>query len=258
MIRQAGRRQDDAKCADGQKGPVATASANVLIQLMGAARREDTGQYACDKEDYHLIEGASQVLVNGRPLVGVDHAAMHPHGTGQLIAGASNVLVGGATANLLDDTRADAISLVDKALESLDRWNEADRKNFREWFGDDSEEARQEMRQKYLALKEKLSRVDFDDTTFDGFAYVYKPGNTVHLGKAFWKAPRLGTDSKAGVLVHESSHFWDGANTGDTGGSWWPWSTVYGRGSARQLAKQSPSGARQNADNVEYFAETSP
>jgi uncharacterized Zn-binding protein involved in type VI secretion len=259
MSRLASREKDDATCADGQSGPVEVGSGDVFINSRGAARREDTGHHVCDAESFHIIEGVALVLVNHRPLAAVDHATMHPHGNGKLIAGAANVLVDGATANFIDDTRADAIDLIDKALESIDRWDEADRARFREWFGDDSEAARQEMRKKYQALKDKLLRVDFKDAASDNYAFVYKDGNTVNLGKKFWTAPRFGEDSKGGVLVHESSHFSDAADTGDTGGdNSRNAPTVYGRPNARTLATKNPTGARQNADNVEYFAETAP
>jgi peptidyl-Lys metalloendopeptidase len=66
---------------------------------------------------------------------------------------------------------------------------------------------------------------------------------------AFWSAPSTGTDSKAGTLVHEMSHFNVVASTDD-------W--AYGQSAAKSLAISNPSKALDNADTHEYFAENNP
>lgn len=66
---------------------------------------------------------------------------------------------------------------------------------------------------------------------------------------AFWTAPPLGTDSKAGTLVHEMSHFTIVADTDD-------W--AYGQTNAKALATSDPAKAIDNADSHEYFAENTP
>jgi peptidyl-Lys metalloendopeptidase len=82
------------------------------------------------------------------------------------------------------------------------------------------------------------------------YAYVYsnKPYQ-IHLCKVFWTAPATGTDSKAGTLVHEMSHFDVVAGTED-------W--AYGKTDARNLAINNPTRAVDNADNHEYFGENTP
>jgi peptidyl-Lys metalloendopeptidase len=82
------------------------------------------------------------------------------------------------------------------------------------------------------------------------YAYVYptKP-YTIYLCKVFWTAPMTGTDSKAGTLIHEMSHFNVVASTDDY---------VYGQAGAMNLAITSPDQAVDNADNHEYFAENNP
>ena len=62
-------------------------------------------------------------------------------------------------------------------------------------------------------------------------------------------APATGTDSKAGTLVHEMSHFNATAGTDDH---------VYGQTGAKNLAISDPASALDNADNHEYFAENNP
>lgn len=82
------------------------------------------------------------------------------------------------------------------------------------------------------------------------YAYVYptQPYN-IYLCKIFWTAPLTGTDSKAGTLIHEMSHFNVVAGTDDY---------VYGQTGAKNLAITNPDQAVDNADNHEYFAENTP
>lgn len=82
------------------------------------------------------------------------------------------------------------------------------------------------------------------------YAYVYpnQPYN-IYLCRIYWIAPLTGTDSKAGTLIHETSHFTIVAGTDD-------W--VYGQSGARNLAITNPDHAVDNADSHEYFAENTP
>ena len=68
----------------------------------------------------------------------------------------------------------------------------------------------------------------------------------IHVCGGFWSAPAIGTDSKAGTLIHELSHF-------DVIGSTDDW--AYGQENATALAITSAAQATDNADNHEYFAE---
>jgi peptidyl-Lys metalloendopeptidase len=82
------------------------------------------------------------------------------------------------------------------------------------------------------------------------YAYVYpNQPYKIYLCNAFWTAPMTGTDSKAGTLIHEMSHFTIVADTDDF---------VYGQTAARNLAINNPDNAVRNADNHEYFAENTP
>jgi peptidyl-Lys metalloendopeptidase len=82
------------------------------------------------------------------------------------------------------------------------------------------------------------------------YAYVYaNQPYTIYLCGVFWTAPMTGTDSKAGTLIHEMSHFTVVAGTQDY---------VYGQAGAKNLAITDPDKAVNNADNHEYFAENTP
>jgi peptidyl-Lys metalloendopeptidase len=82
------------------------------------------------------------------------------------------------------------------------------------------------------------------------YAYVYptRPYE-IFVCRAFWSAPLTGTDSKAGTLIHEMSHFNVVAGTDDH---------VYGQAGAKNLAISDPAAAVDNADNHEYFGENTP
>lgn len=82
------------------------------------------------------------------------------------------------------------------------------------------------------------------------YAYVY-PGSPyhIHLCPVFWTAPLDGTDSKAGTIIHETSHFTVTAGTDDH---------VYGQSGCKSLATTDPDSAIDNADSHEYFAENNP
>lgn len=85
--------------------------------------------------------------------------------------------------------------------------------------------------------------------TSSAYAYVYSnQPYTIYLCNAFWNAPAQGTDSKAGTLVHEMSHFDVVAGTNDN---------AYGQTACKKLAKR-PQKAIDNADSHEYFAENTP
>jgi peptidyl-Lys metalloendopeptidase len=82
------------------------------------------------------------------------------------------------------------------------------------------------------------------------FAYVFpNQPYEIYVCKSFWTASLTGTDSKAGTLVHEMSHFDVVANTDDV---------VYGQSGAKSLATRDPAAAGRNADSHEYFSENTP
>jgi peptidyl-Lys metalloendopeptidase len=101
------------------------------------------------------------------------------------------------------------------------------------------------------------SAMDNASVTFDCgckkknvYAYVYaNQPYKIYLCGVFWQTGMTGTDSKAGTLIHEMSHFTVVAGTDDY---------VYGQSGAKSLAISDPAKAVDNADNHEYFAENTP
>ena len=122
-----------------------------------------------------------------------------------------------------------------------------------EWFGAFTTSRHNNVTGHFVAISDAF---DHAGITFDCkckqnyYAYVYPTRPyTIYLCKVFWTAPLAGTDSQAGTLIHEMSHFNVVAGTDDV---------VYGQTGARNLADTDPDAAVTNADNHEYFAENNP
>ncbi|CCO27676.1 deuterolysin M35 metalloprotease [Rhizoctonia solani AG-1 IB] len=120
------------------------------------------------------------------------------------------------------------------------------------WFGAYTTSRASTVRSHFSAIGTDASSTTYDCSTCTSSAYAYvyanQPGR-VYLCSAFWNAPNTGTDSKAGTIVHEQSHFTVNGGTQDI---------VYGQSGARSLASSNPAQAIQNADSHEYFAENNP
>lgn len=121
------------------------------------------------------------------------------------------------------------------------------------WFGSESLSrqfiASFNMRSIYSALNYKQVQF-YCDCNESYFAYVeVNTPYIIHLCNSFYSAPTTGEDSKAGTIIHETSHFNMVAGTDDH---------AYGHEGAHNLGLTSPSKAIDNADNYEYFAENTP
>ena len=159
----------------------------------------------------------------------------------------------------LNEAHTTAAQLATEAIWALVETSDARRPasaRYRSWFGS-------YVATRYttaLAHFQSILGVYVDKTvTFDcacapehagAFAYVFgdRPYE-VYLCNSFWTAPLTGTDSRAGTLIHEASHFNVVADTDDH---------AYGQTAARALAASDPAGALDNGDSHEYFAENTP
>lgn len=153
----------------------------------------------------------------------------------------------------IDQALKDQKTMLEARKAELDRWDEADKKRFKDCFGSDDAAAKDKIKSrvdKMLELNKGYSADNFvpgDPPKDTRFAYVYpNDDKKVYLDKAFWNAPAKGTDSKSGVLCHEMSHFNSVGATEDH---------VYGAKNSKALAKADPEKALTNADNFEYYCE---
>ena len=152
----------------------------------------------------------------------------------------------------LATARNSAVTYATNAKSYLDAGTRGTRYTW--WFGSYTSSRYSTVRTHYTNLKSALSSqpYTFDCTCTESgtYAYVYPTQPyRVYLCGAFWSAPNTGTDSRAGTLVHETSHFNVVAGTDD-------W--AYGQSAAHSLATSNPTRAVDNADNHEYFAENTP
>jgi peptidyl-Lys metalloendopeptidase len=124
---------------------------------------------------------------------------------------------------------------------------------YTKWFGAVNSSRVSTIKSHFAAIKSTLATKPINvncGCTDSSYAYVYpSQPYTIYVCKAFWNAPLTGTDSKAGTLIHETSHFTVVAGTDD-------W--AYGQSAAASLAISNPSRAIDNADSHEYFSENTP
>jgi peptidyl-Lys metalloendopeptidase len=153
----------------------------------------------------------------------------------------------------LATARSNAQKLVLKSRDYLSALPEEARPSdaeYETWFGRYGPSNYQSVTNDYVNLNSAFLTKTFTfycDCNESNYAYVYSDQPyKVHLCNHFWTAPTLGTDSKAGTLVHEASHFTVVAATGDY---------AYGQEACRALAQENPFAAIHNADTHEYFAE---
>lgn len=123
------------------------------------------------------------------------------------------------------------------------------------WFGAYTSSRYATAQQHFVAIDNALDQTGGQVTINCGcndnyYAYVIKnQPYQIFVCNVFWSAPLIGTDSKAGTLIHEMSHFTVVADTDDH---------AYGQGLAQSLAISDPIQALDNADSHEYFAENTP
>jgi peptidyl-Lys metalloendopeptidase len=139
---------------------------------------------------------------------------------------------------------------VDRASDTLAAHHHLDR--YRTWFGPVTYDRFQAVRNHYSLIGHGADGITYhgDCDKANVYAYVY-PGHPkqMWLCPAFWTAPMTGTDSKAGTLVHEQSHYTVNGGTKDY---------VYGQPGCTALAVDDPAKATMNADSHEYYAENNP
>jgi len=165
---------------------------------------------------------------------------------------------GAARRDALDEATPAAERLVEDALGALAAHAGgalASAPRYTRWFGPWTPSRERHATAVYAGLLDTLSGTTLtydcrcDDASLYAYVYPSRPGD-VFLCPAFFAAPVLGTDSQAGTLVHELSHF-AVANGGTH-------DHVYGQHAVARLALDDPERAIDNADSYEYFAENSP
>lgn len=85
-------------CPHPVTGPAIGGSSDVLVNNLSALRDGDPGIHAacCGPNQWKAASGAPSVLINGKKAFRLGDATSHCGGSGQLIQGSCNVLVGNA------------------------------------------------------------------------------------------------------------------------------------------------------------------
>jgi peptidyl-Lys metalloendopeptidase len=158
---------------------------------------------------------------------------------------------------LLVTATTDALNYANAALTYMNGARSATQR-FTKWFGPGSRASWATIKTNFTAISSAFDtqQLVYDCSTCpagpNASAYAYVFANQpykIYLCNAFWAAPALGTDSKAGTLIHEMSHFTVVAGTQDN---------AYGQSNCTTLAINNPAAALRNADSHEYFAENTP
>ncbi|TFK74717.1 deuterolysin M35 metalloprotease [Pluteus cervinus] len=144
-----------------------------------------------------------------------------------------------------------AQTYVSNALDYLQSHNSSTTR-YKTWFGEYTAARHSTLVSSFSKIKtSNFSSYTYDCSCLDNrYAWV-TPSQTgvIHLCNAFFEAHTTGTDSRAGALVHEASHFTAFAGTVD-------WAS--GQEFCKELATDDPDYAINNADNYQYFAENNP
>jgi len=156
--------------------------------------------------------------------------------------------------NIINNAHDEAIRISQIASNDINNaLNPTSAPRYSQWFGSANSSRQSVVKNNFFKIYDALEnkQVRFScDCNENWYAFVYpSEPYTIYLCNAYWSANATGTDSQAGTLVHEMSHFTVVAGTDDY---------VYGQTEAKNLAISNPSQAINNADNHEYFAENTP
>ncbi|HET7843689.1 MAG TPA: M35 family metallo-endopeptidase [Xanthomonadales bacterium] len=241
-------------------------SKSAIVDLSTYYDMRTAGQYAVkvdtdlqfafeeDLENHAKLVPAQEKLASAATFVWVDGAHTTPEPDLSWLAGAKGISYTGCS-----NTRQSALSTAwgssktyaTNAKNYLNAGNTGAR--YTTWFGTYLSSRYSTVRSHFVAIEDALynKSIVFDCTCTDSaYAYVYPTQPyKIYLCNAFWSAPNTGTDSRAGTIIHETSHFNVVAGTDD-------W--AYGQTAAKNLARSNPKKAVDNADSHEYFAENTP
>ncbi|CAE6462701.1 unnamed protein product, partial [Rhizoctonia solani] len=164
----------------------------------------------------------------------------------------SQMLQSGCTAdqqNVIIEAATYADQYISNALTYLQSIN-GNTPRYQTWFGIYEPQQAETVKSHYANSVGRAMTSAYDcmpDSCRDGaIAYVWpqQPG-VIHFCAWFWSRPPYGSNSKAGTIIHELSHF---TGTEDH---------VYGEVGSLELARSAPMLAVTNADSYMYFAENS-
>jgi hypothetical protein len=160
---------------------------------------------------------------------------------------------GGRVAAMVEEALDDQADLLKAKLTEMEEWDRPAQIHFARWFGTLDQKAQLLIYRRIkavLRINAVYSAKNFRraiPSRTGVYAYVYaNDSSRVYLDKLFVRAPTVGSNSRAGTISHEMSHFIIGGGTRDH---------AYGVVKCKALARTSPGLALNNADNFTYYLE---
>jgi len=225
------------------------------VSLAGFYDLSATGEYTLRySEETH--QGTSQFSSNSVSLRIEGRPNVIPEAQGEREVSAFALSTTGCTStqtSSISSAFSSAKTYSSGALSYLTNTTPGNTARYKTWFGSYTSTGWSTAKSHFSAINSAFNNqsvVVSCACTSTAYAYVYPTQPyKIYVCKAFWSAPTTGTDSKAGTLVHEMSHFNVVASTDDN---------AYGQSACKNLAISNPTKALDNADSHEYFAENTP
>ncbi len=220
-------------------------SYNGTLQVQTPSDQKRRKVYSTSATTKTIKTKSAAVLVNITPAPIIKYARIS--GFNSCTAEQKNILAS-------DINASETITLAAaEALANLPVNERAASPRYLQWFGTYSDTRYSTVQGTYNRAADVMSTesVEFDCSCSENFyAYVFPiDPYKVYLCSVYWSAPQTGTDSRAGTILHELSHFPFVSGTDDT---------AYGSTDVAALARTNPNAAVKNADSIEYFAENTP
>jgi peptidyl-Lys metalloendopeptidase len=225
------------------------------VSLAGAYDFSQTGSYTISHSEA-VEQGAVSFSSNSLNVWVEGRANVLPEQSGERVVSQFALSTTGCTSSQASGVSSGfsgAKTYASGALSYLTNTTPGNTARYKTWFGTYTSSGWSTAKSHYTSINSAFNNqsvVVSCACTDSAYAYVYPTQPyKIYVCNAFWSAPTTGTDSKAGTLVHEMSHFNATASTDD-------W--AYGQSAAKSLAISNPSKALDNADTHEYFAENNP
>lgn len=242
---------------------------NVTVLIGGEPAAVKGDACKCEVGLDTIIGGSTGVFIGGKPAARKGDRCAHG---GAIKGGLDSVLIGEGgkgkrtkkedwkepslkrKTEIINQAIEICVVLLENKLKLLLEYDSQIFKDLEKWFGRVDKRKHDVILKRIrstLAVCKDLRIHDFildDAPRSEGiYGYIYKRKGSrpiIHLGRKFWKIKNGDEKSRAGVIIHELSHFKDIGKADDY---------TYGVEGCRSLAEHYPEEALYNADSYEIF-----
>ena len=168
-------------------------------------------------------------------------------------AGAAPIACSVSQTTAAKDATSKARTMLQKVIKMMDDEDPIMVERIVRWLGvknsDESHAIKVRLNSAWAWLGGATFQCDLEDPDY---AWVLREQPfLIRLGRSFFDAHDSGHSSKAGTLIHETTHFILAGASLDP-----PKRTLYGVQPALKRAISKPADAQANAENIEYFVES--